>query len=505
MIARFVWLSFPLVWIGCGSGPVGNGASQGRGSSSGGSAGSDGGAASGSGAPNGSGAGDHSGSAGSGSPASAGASDGSVPDTLACSKGPRGQFFAMTQSGAASARTSPFLLWNGSEMLVYGTCPGPTDALYSPCNDSWRPASWSLKTCAPLRVEAGSNVYLLNETPPTLIELDGVSARSTDLDTTGMPLTTQPTIAPTGSGLVVWGGATPINAGNDGYVGSNAGAVYDRGTNRWRPTSTAGAPLARMASSTWTGTEMAVWGGHSASSFQTSGGRIDCVVFPDPGCTLLGDGAFYDPTADRWTPVAATGDVPSPRRDHLIAWANGQLLVWGGYGFAKGQSAYGFTRDGALYDPKTQTWTKIADLPNAASLPEAAFWTGSRIVDVEDSSLRGWIYDPKSKAWAALAPISAMGGSWSCEPPTLQRGALLSSCPASNGVAMIALLPDGAAAWQHYPSAAGALENVGTLWTGTRLFVWGGAPPQDRSGCPPMVPCDPSPSAPTNAGWVLVP
>jgi hypothetical protein len=338
-------------------------------------------------------------------------------------------------------------------------------------------------------------------------ELDGVSAQSTDLDASGMPLTTLPAMAPTDFGLIVWGGGTPVNAGTDGYVGSNAGAVYDRSSNTWRAMSTAGAPSARVAPAAWSGSEFAVWGGYAASSVQTSAGRVDCLGYsqtsPRAACALLQDGAIYDRTGDRWTPIAATGTAPTARIEHLVAWVNGKVLVWGGHRLgAPSDTTLQFTRDGAFYDPKTQAWTAVATLPSAAT-DGTSFWTGSRLVLVQPSALTGWTYDPATGSWTALGTGNAVGY---CNAPVLSKGALARTCQSVDGSSMIAvLLRDGDTQWSQFKVPGPLLENVGVLWNGARLFVWGGAPPVNTGCGGQIVGCDPPPPMPVNTGWVLVP
>jgi hypothetical protein len=391
-------------------------------------------------------------------------------------------------------------------MLVYSLCGGAGDALYAPCTDRWRPVSSLSMPCAPLSAVAGSRVYLLNANFARFTEIDGVSAKENDLASSGMPLTTLPVLASTSFGLIVWGGATPINSGNGGYVGSNAGAVYDRSTNRWRSMSTAGAPSARIAPAAWSGTELGVWGGYAASSIQTPAGRVDCPGYtqssPRAACSLLQDGAIYDPAADRWTPISSAGALPSPRIEHLVAWANGKLLVWGGHGGDPTKLVLDFIRSGSFYDPKTQLWTAVAPLPSAAT-DGTSFWTGSRLVLVQSGLLgAGWIYDPSTSIWTALAPVNAVS---QCSVPVLNEGGLAGTCSGSDGATHAVLLRDGDTRWSQFTVPGPLLESSGVLWNGTQLLVWGGAPPQAPLNCPPGFGCDPPGPMPVNTGAVLVP
>lgn len=390
------------------------------------------------------------------------------------------------------------MMWTGNAMLVYDRCGHGGDALYSPCDDTWRPFSWSRSGCAyEAVVEAAPSVYLAGGTPATLTELDGASTKANNLSVAGMPTTTLPTVVATGSGLVIWGGATLLPT-NDGNVASNAGAVYDRAANRWRAMRTSGAPSPRIAPGAWSPSGFVVWGGHSATSVHTDAGRYDCLTQALPPCNLFQDGAIYDPAADAWTSMGTAGDLPSPRQDHLIAWAGDKILVWGGLG----GMPFGFTRTGSFYDTKSKVWTNLPPLPDMATMGTSS-WTGSRLVMVQNGNLTSWAYTPGATDWTS---IPAVDGAQNCSEPKLSHGALASVCTASDGSSMVAaLLKDGATTWSRYPVPDMQLQGAGVLWNGTELFVWGGNVPVMFGGCQPGVGCDPPAPVPVSTGQVMVP
>ena len=43
------------------------------------------------------------------------------------------------------------------------------------------------------------------------------------------------------------------------------------------------------------------------------------------------DGARYDPAADSWTPMGATGALPSARQEFGFAWAGTHMMITGGW------------------------------------------------------------------------------------------------------------------------------------------------------------------------------
>jgi hypothetical protein len=70
------------------------------------------------------------------------------------------------------------------------------------------------------------------------------------------------------------------------------------------------------------------------------------------------------------------------------------------------------------------------------------------------------------------------------------------------------LRPAGEKAWRSYPLPSDVLPDASVLWTGKRLFVWGGTIPPTYT-CPAPTPqhpgCDPPPPSYSNKGYMLVP
>ncbi|WP_159945237.1 MULTISPECIES: kelch repeat-containing protein [unclassified Nocardiopsis] len=134
----------------------------------------------------------------------------------------------------------------------------------------------------------------------------------------------------------------------------------------------------------WTGAEVLVWGGHGASQH---------APFPD--------GAAYSPTADTWRPVAASG--LEPRTRHSTVVVGERVLVWGGFTptHSGGPDAH-LARDGALYDPGSDSWEPVARAPEGRSLARGVAVDG-RVVLGGGFSQRGGsdflVYSPKEDSW----------------------------------------------------------------------------------------------------------
>ena len=87
--------------------------------------------------------------------------------------------------------------------------------------------------------------------------------------------------------------------------------------------------------------------------------------------TYVNDGALYDPRTDTWTPISSVS-APSPRLFFAASWDSTNLFIWGGV-----NSHFQPLSDGALYNTVSGTWRRIArtDAPAARS-GSTAVWSG---------------------------------------------------------------------------------------------------------------------------------
>ena len=177
---------------------------------------------------------------------------------------------------APSARWDHRAVWTGSEMIVWGGSDSMnylhTGGRYSPATDSWMPTS--LVSVAPGRI-ANTAVWSGSE----MIVWGGVDETFNDCNTggrynpaadswTATTINNVPsprdshTAVLTGTEMIIWGGAFCCPG-----ISLNTGGRYNLGTDNWRPTSTANAPMARQYhSAVWTGTEMVVWAGSTTQA-----------------------------------------------------------------------------------------------------------------------------------------------------------------------------------------------------------------------------------------------
>jgi hypothetical protein len=400
------------------------------------------------------------------------------------------------------------MFWTGREALVSG---GGTAGFYDPCTRQWRraeggPPSPNLSDT----VQVGNEFLYLRVVEDMVVHFtsyDFVKNSVRVPNRNGVPIAEFSTKISVGAELLVWGGAHAQMPGSGQalWTGTNQGAIYDPRTDRWRPMTTGGAPAARIAPAAWNGSALAIWGGKAADTVSGPQGYHACASLaglPDV-CPRYADGALYDPVADRWTAMASEG-APTARHGHLLAWSGKKLLVFGGRGGGASPSnpeGELFT-DGALYDPEARTWKQIARAPYSAaqSLVMRAHWTGTRLV-VTGGANGGWIYEPESDLW------SEVPGDGCFSSLSVQAGALAGFCLRGDRQVALLLAP-GARSWAEYPLPEKSPVGSAILWTGKRLFVWGGVPANWNSGCqnpPPGVGCDPAAPPPSNEGWQLVP
>jgi hypothetical protein len=256
-------------------------------------------------------------------------------------------------------------------------------------------------------------------------------------------------VALAGARLFVWGGWGPKQTG---LLGD--GATLDVARPSWKRMSTQGAPSPRLAPTAvvWTGSRLLVWGGRAAAQAQGS-------------LRVLGDGAAYDPATDRWTPMSVV-NAPTARTEATVAWTGRRLVVLGGSTEPGGPPLPG----GGVYDPATNTWTRLSPPPGGLELPRANIGPLTRIFVMADGRV---VFLP-------------------------------------NDLGRIAILDADHASWTTLAAnEPGKRTSFRAFLAGRRLVVWGGLTVIAEHRCPPPVAgqpmCDPfAETAPHDDGWMLV-
>jgi len=225
---------------------------------------------------------------------------------------------ATSTTNAPSARWDQKAVWTGSEMIVWG---GSDDMNYLHTGGRYDPSTDSWTATGLVNVPLGRTVYTAVWSGSEMIVWGGVDETFNDCNTggrynpaadswTATTINNAPsprdshTAVLTGTEMIVWGGAFCCPG-----MSLNTGGRYDLGTDNWRPTSTANAPLARQYhSAVWTGTEMIVWGGlYYPSLYLNTGGRYCAQGGPSPTPT-----ATASPTPTPTATFTPTATPPSP-------------------------------------------------------------------------------------------------------------------------------------------------------------------------------------------------
>lgn len=299
----------------------------------------------------------------------------------------------------------------------------------------------------------------------------------------------------TGTELLIWGGVEPATvSGMSSYSPLNRGVRYNPSTGVWSPISTVGAPQARFGhTAVWTGTEMIVWGGQTAT--QISAG------------TVLATGGRYNPATDTWSSMSVNSDgnfgIPDARRNHLAFCTSTEMLVWGGtnmqqpLGMPSGSAI--ITR-GRRYNLAANTWSDMAD-PNiemGSPMSHTGVWTGSEMIiwagGTPGTPPRAGRYNPATNTWLGL-PIPPFG-----QPPLgdsessavwtgtrmILWGGITNGTPTNGGYSFDPAANAGAGGWTTISTtgAPAGRNRHYAVWSGTDMIVWGG---QAMSTTPPMM------------------
>ena len=339
-----------------------------------------------------------------------------------------------TGTNVPSARTTVYVVWDGTEMIVWGGEDGSTyyntGGRYNPVTDSWIPTS------------IGANVP---------------EARENNLNHRAVW---------DGTEMIIWGGAN----GPTGQTVLNTGGRYNPATDSWLPTSVgANVPAARTYfPSVWDGTEMVVWGG---------------LVFPN---TVLNTGGRYNPVTDTWRPTSTGTNVPIARCLHTAVWDGTDMIVWGGDNFQVSNITY---NSGGRYNPVSDAWrpTSIgANVPSARRLPDAV-WDGTEMIVWGGDETNTWNftntggrYNPATDSWLPTSTGTNV--------PSARQGPLY----IWDGTEMIVwggqdnsdiFLNTGGRynpatdSWLPTPTGANVpTARLGCIavWTGSEVIVWGG-------------------------------
>ncbi len=163
----------------------------------------------------------------------------------------------------------------------------------------------------------------------------------------------------------------------------------DEASSQWRPIADSPLPARSGAVAVWTGSEMVVFGGDTGPPCPPG---ADCVG--PTGEQVARDGAAYDPVTDSWRLLV---DSPHPLLHATATWTGSEVVVLAA-GFPEGQP-----NATLAYDPIADRWRPL-NPPPQANLNGGA-WDGERLLYWQSEERPGgsdWSLDPESGTWAAI-------------------------------------------------------------------------------------------------------
>lgn len=191
----------------------------------------------------------------------------------------------------------------------------------------------------------------------------------------------------------------------------------------------------------------------------------------------LDDGALYDPKTDTWTKLP-TANAPSARTDAIAVAMNNQVLVWGGGPFGSTMAL----NTGKLFDLATFTWKDVATVQSARRSP-VAFWTGTKVIVWGGTSAGspiadGILYDPVTDKWSfanmANAPTArtGVGAAWSGTELLLFGGRPGGLGTTNDGYAY----NPATTTWRKFATSGAPMPRFDAFaaWTGSNLLIVGG-------------------------------
>ena len=203
----------------------------------------------------------------------------------------------------------------------------------------------------------------------------------------------------TGKQMLVFGrhSITAKDARGNPYIVKtvDVAAAYDPSRNAWQTLSPpAGVGYSPGYAAAWTGRQMLVWGPFDALS--------------------------YDPATNIWRTLPR----PPTNAGRLAVWTGKELVGWGG-----GCCGDAF-KDGAAFNPVTNTWRKLAPSPLAGSQGPLGAWTGRELVIFVGN------LDPDGKPWPAASRAPPRTTRRRTHGAASRRSPMRAAAPTSSGTAV---------------------------------------------------------------------
>lgn len=229
----------------------------------------------------------------------------------------------------------------------------------------------------------------------------------------------------------------PVSAGKD-----VSAYIFDSATGEVTPAAPSGFEWRAAHTIVWTGRQVLIIAGsnnrsswHQWRTYESSPAWLtydpaddiwgELIVAPQPfGVELISSGVWtgsevlfahestgglaLDPDQGTWRTLAA-GPL-SPRQEPSRVWTGRELVVWGGCDNVLAECSDSTSRerfrDGAVYNPLSDTWRTMAPSPLPEGAVTAAVWAGAEVfyytADVDTGVAGAASYNPALDQWTLL-------------------------------------------------------------------------------------------------------
>jgi Kelch motif len=280
-----------------------------------------------------------------------------------------------------------------------------------------------------------------------LVPVAAAGAGSTAVPGTWRTLPAAPVSIPQGP-VGVWAGDRLVVLGRKPIPGPSADVAqtYDPQSNSWRRlTPPAGPGYVPGYKAVWTGKEMLAFGAfHSVA---------------------------YQPRKNVWHELRKS--IPGG----IVLWTGREAIGWGGGCCGDAQS------NGAAYDPLANTYRNLRRSPLAPSQRPIGAWTGREAVlfvsglspdgkPYPKSMARAAAYDPRTNTWRRIAPLP--GNNMLFTGNAVWDGREVLVAGTGRSARSTYAFDPAANRWRTLASLPARRIGAGAVWTGKRLFLWGG-------------------------------
>jgi Kelch motif len=205
-----------------------------------------------------------------------------------------------------------------------------------------------------------------------------------------------------------WTPAAPLNTGRflDASASLHNGDVLVAGGNTSQSNAISSAEVYHSATDTWTSAGNMSSPRFAAVAVTLQSGKVLVVGGTNGnfGSTALDTGEVYDPSTNRWTPVANTMSSLRGNYPAIALLSNGNVLIAGG-----GDSSGNAVATADIYNPATNSFAPAAAMATARQLTMATTLPSGRVLVVGGQDSTGTpvttaeIYDPGTDSWSSAS------------------------------------------------------------------------------------------------------